>query len=457
MTKDLQVMLGDPKKAILSMTLPIAFSILLSSVNSFADLAWCAWLGSTALSVVGLMNTLYLLIAGIGNGIGIGASIAISRHLGRKDYVGANKRAAQAFSLAILSSIIVSLILLIFRVPLLSAMGAGPIMDDCMAYALPFFGLAIVLLMNGVISGFLRSEGAAKKSMGMLAMAAILNIILDPIFMYILHMGVVGSAWATVVAMAISDIIGLLWYVRGRMIVKIKLRDLKIDREAMGDVLYVSVPQTIELSVVSIMNIVLNWFVITCGGTDGLAVYNTTWEFVLLAVIPAYAISAAMISVCSAALSNNDYDKARVAYWFSLKITVAVMITCSVFLAVFAQYAVHIFTFTAETSHLRPEMMQALRIYCIIIPFFGIMQLGSSLFQALRSPKKSLICSFACVMLITALYTYAFTVSMDAIYWSLCIGEVVGGVMMFSWSLLSFRMEERHYISSKAAVAKLQI
>jgi hypothetical protein len=60
-------------------------------------------------------------------------------------------------------------------------------------------------------------------------------------------------------------------------------------------------------------------------------------------------------------------------------------------------------------------------------------------------------------MLITALYTYAFTVSMDAIYWSLCIGEVVGGVMMFSWSLLSFRMEERHYISSKAAVAKLQI
>ena len=80
-TKDLESMLGDPKKAILSMTLPLIVSYLIVQINLFVDTSWCSGLGSDASSAVSSISPLYWVVAGLGTGIGVGASTAIALSL----------------------------------------------------------------------------------------------------------------------------------------------------------------------------------------------------------------------------------------------------------------------------------------------------------------------------------------------------------------------------------------
>ena len=82
-TKDLEVMLGDPKRAVLVMTIPLIFSYAIAQINMFADTAWCAGLGSDSSTALATIVPFYWLIVGVGTGIGIGAAASIARHLGR--------------------------------------------------------------------------------------------------------------------------------------------------------------------------------------------------------------------------------------------------------------------------------------------------------------------------------------------------------------------------------------
>ena len=92
---DLDRMLGDPRKAILSMTLPLIVSYLVVQVNLFADTAWCSLLGSDASSAISTICPIYSILTGVGIGLGIGASTSIARCLGRDERAHANGLAAQ--------------------------------------------------------------------------------------------------------------------------------------------------------------------------------------------------------------------------------------------------------------------------------------------------------------------------------------------------------------------------
>ena len=100
-TKDLEVMLGDPKRAVLVMTLPLILSYAISQINMFADTAWCAGLGSDASTALSTIIPYYWLISGIGTGIGIGAAASIARHLGRDESKEAESMVSQTIVLSL--------------------------------------------------------------------------------------------------------------------------------------------------------------------------------------------------------------------------------------------------------------------------------------------------------------------------------------------------------------------
>ncbi len=443
-TKDLDVMLGDPRKAIKYMTVPLIVSFLVAQINVFADTAWCSGLGATASSAVSTIFPIYWIIAGLGSGLGVGASASISRYLGRDDKTKAESLAVQTLVLSIIMAAAITPLMYFLIEPISLWMGAGPIAPLCRAYMEPQVLLSVFIILIGAVSGLLRSEGAAKKSMTILLLSAVLNMILDPVLMYGLGMGLAGAGWATVIATAAATCLGLYWYHAKKAYLELSLKGFKVKRDEMWEILYVGIPRVTESVIVNAMSLVQRYFVIICGGTIAVAFYNIPWRFVALADVLPMAIGSALVPVCSAALGQFNFAKAEAGYRYSFKIAMAYMIVISVVLFVFAEYCVLPFTYSPSMAELRPEFVRILRIYVIMIPFIGMIDIGSAILQSLRMAQLSMISSLLRNLMLVLLFVVASTVSMDAIYWSLVVTEIVGGLLMMGlahWGFKKYKVQ----------------
>jgi len=426
--RDVDVLLGDPRKAIMAMFVPILLSLLIAQTNLLVDTAWCAGLGTGSLSAIGIVSSFYWLIIGMGNGMGIGASSAIARRIGAGDKVASDHLAAQAISLVVALASVVTPLLLTISTPLLTLVGASDTLPQCLSYITPYFLCSFFLMLNCVMSHLLRAEGAARRSMMVVTVSALLNMVLDPIYIYGLGWGIAGAAWATVT------------------------QGFRPDRGLIGDIISVGLPEIIELNVMSLFNIILNFFVISCGGTEAMAYYNASWRLVSMSLIPATAIGGAILPVCAAAYGQKDLAKVRRGYNFSLRFAFIVLVTLSALMFLFAPYYSILFTYTGETEGMRPQMVDLLRIFCFFIPFYGWINIASALLQALRKAQWSMVSAMIRNVVLIAIYGITSIVSLEAMWWGLVAGEIFGGLLMGSWAWSSLRSEERRSLVMSRAI-----
>lgn len=429
-SKDLERMLGDPKAAIRSMLLPLIVSYLVVQINLFADTSWCSGLGADASSAVSTISPIYWIVSGLGTGLGIGAATAIARYLGRGEKHNADRIASQTVVLSVIIGVVSTPVLFLIVDPAVRMMGAEDIMQSCRDYIYPQILAGAVIILDGTVSGVIRAEGAAKRSMVVLLVSAAVNMVLDPIFIYVLDLGLTGAGIATAVASTASAALGLWWYARGRLYLTMSFDDMRPRMADLKEILYVGIPRGTESMLISVMSMVQRIFVIACGGTSAAMFYNIPWRFVSLTEVISQAVGSALIPVCSANLGRGDFAKAEQGYRYSYTVTMMVMIAIAAVIFVFADWIIIPFTYSESMAALRPEFVHVLRIYALLIPFMGLIDIGSSILQSLRMAQISMFSSFARNILIVVLLFFASSMSLDAIYWSLVASEVFGGALM---------------------------
>lgn len=442
-SKDLERMLGDPKAAIRSMLLPLIVSYLVVQINLFADTSWCSGLGADASSAVSTISPIYWIVSGLGTGLGIGAATAIARYLGRGEKHNADRIASQTVVLSVIIGVVSTPVLFLIVDPAVRMMGAEDIMQSCRDYIYPQILAGAVIILDGTVSGVIRAEGAAKRSMVVLLVSAAVNMVLDPIFIYVLDLGLTGAGIATAVASTASAALGLWWYARGRLYLTMSFDDMRPRMADLKEILYVGIPRGTESMLISVMSMVQRIFVIACGGTSAAMFYNIPWRFVSLTEVISQAVGSALIPVCSANLGRGDFAKAEQGYRYSYTVTMVVMIAIAAVIFVFADWIIIPFTYSESMAALRPEFVHVLRIYALLIPFMGLIDIGSSILQSLRMAQISMFSSFARNILIVVLLFFASSVSLDAIYWSLVASEVFGGALMV-WLARSGLKHYRH-------------
>ena len=429
-SKDLERMLGDPKAAIRSMLLPLIVSYLVVQINLFADTSWCSGLGADASSAVSTISPIYWIVSGLGTGLGIGAATTIARYLGRGEKHNADRIASQTVVLSVIIGVVSTPVLFLIVDPAVRMMGAEDIMQSCRDYIYPQILAGAVIILDGTVSGVIRAEGAAKRSMVVLLVSAAVNMVLDPIFIYVLDLGLTGAGIATAVASTASAALGLWWYARGRLYLTMSFDDMRPRMADLKEILYVGIPRGTESMLISVMSMVQRIFVIACGGTSAAMFYNIPWRFVSLTEVISQAVGSALIPVCSANLGRGDFAKAEQGYRYSYTVTMVVMIAIAAVIFVFADWIIIPFTYSESMAALRPEFVHVLRIYALLIPFMGLIDIGSSILQSLRMAQISMFSSFARNILIVVLLFFASSMSLDAIYWSLVASEVFGGALM---------------------------
>lgn len=447
--KELDTLLGEPKKAIRSLAIALSVSYLVIQLNSFFDTYWTAGLGDISMSAVSVMSPIYWIITASGIGLGVGAASTVSFRLGENNKERAGILASNTLVIGLLASVITSILMGIFINPIITMIGADNVREDSVAYVFPFIILASALILNGIISGLLRAEGAGRKSMGVLLISAILNIVLDPVLIYGLDMKVAGAGWATAIGALISVILGLYWYATDQMEVKINLRHMHIDRSAISEVMGIAGPRTAEALVTGITNVFQRVFLIIAGGTMAVMIYNVPFRYPSLVVVVAEAIGAAMIPVCSAALGQRDPEKMMVGLKYSAKLSFGITTVLAIVVFTFADPLMSVFTQSETMNQHHDELVWVLRMFCIFIPFDGFRKLGSCMLQVLRKSKLSTIAMLLWGLLKLLVYGITCTISFHALITGCVAVYIFGGCMMVG---LAFHFSKKQNFGKKQTI-----
>lgn len=449
--KNVETLLGEPKKAILSMVFPILIAMIVGQVNSFVDSMWCSSLGVNALSAIGLVSSLYFLLLGVGNGTGVGINVSISRKIGEGDKEAADAYLAQLFVLMVAVSLPLIPVLLFFSDPLVVFLGGSEILSECHDYLVPIFVLSTFLILQGVLAGAMRGEGAAKRSSNINMMSAVVNIILDPIFIFGLNLGVMGASLATMMSSVFATAMMIRYYISGKSYVSFSLKGFRFRKGPIWDVMYVGIPEMLELNVMSVMNLALVSLVIGCGGSEGLTLYNTPWRFVSLVMVPAMAFASAMVPVCSAAVGQKRPEKLREGFYFTVKSDAVFGIAITILVFLLSYWIVLAFTYDAGMAQYRDEMARVTRIYALFMPWYGLIKVGSSMLSSLRKSSYSLACALLRNILLICIFYVASFHDMDWFYWGLTVGEIIGGVIMLGCAQWQFGKVYRELSSQPQA------
>ena len=202
-------------KALLAMGVPTMIGMLVNALYNLADTYFVGGLGTDQMGAVTVAFPLGQVIVGLGLLFGNGAAAYLSRLLGRGDHETADKAASTAIYCSIVVGAIVILGSIIFLNPILKWIGAiNSVMPYATAYTRIYIIFSIFNVFNVTMNNIVSSEGSAKTAMCALMTGAILNVLLDPLFIYVLDFGVAGAAIATAISQIVSTIIYIIYILR---------------------------------------------------------------------------------------------------------------------------------------------------------------------------------------------------------------------------------------------------
>jgi putative MATE family efflux protein len=430
---------GDPKKAILILSGPMIVVMLLMASYSLVNAIWVAGLGADALAAVGFVSPLFMVLIGIGNGLGAGATSVISRRIGADDHAGANSAAVHAILLTIILSAIATVPLVLFADPILIAFGAGETLGLAMQYGQIVFCGTILILVTSVMAAILRAEGDTKRTMYVLGASSILNMILDPILIYWAGMGIAGAAWGMIISQVVVLLVLLYWFfVKRDTYISLSWKEFVPDRKITRDILGVGLPASTEFFMMSILAILVNFMLVMVAGTDAVAVYTAGWRLVMFAVIPLVGIAMSVVAVAGAAYGGRHYDKLGIIHNFSTLFGLAIALCTSVITWLFSQQIAVVFTYSPETAYLAPTIAAFLGVMCLFYPFVPPGMMSTSIFQGVGKGITSLTLNILRNLVFIAVFAYMLGIVLgmgeQGIWWGIVAGDILGGLVSYAWA-----------------------
>jgi putative MATE family efflux protein len=440
-TEGVALLTGDPKRAILKLSIPMIAAMLLMSTYNLVDAIWVAGLGSDALAAVGFMTPVFMILMGLSVGLGAGVTSAIARRIGAGNREGADNTAVHAILLSLALSAALTLPLILLAGPVAVLLGAGDTTGLATVYGQTLFTGTVFVLFTNIAYAILRAEGDMKRTMYAMGASSIINIVLDPILIYGAGMGIAGAALATVISIALVSVVILFWFfVRKDTYVSLSRRVFSPDLSTIIDILKVGLPASLEFFLMSALAIIINSLLVGISGTDAVAIYTTGWRVVMFAIIPFVGISTAVVSVCGAAYGARKYEHLKTAHTFSVWLGVVIAIAMSAITWLVAPQIALIFTYSPESAHLAPGIVVFLQIMCFFYPFVPPGIMSGSIFQGTGKGTTSLAISVLRNLLFIALFTWVLAIPMGmgeaGVWWGIVAGDILGGIVGYLWARL---------------------
>lgn len=373
-------------KLITSLAIPTVISMLVTSIYNMADTFFVSQISTQASAAVGVVFPIMSIIQAFGFTLGMGSGSLISIRLGQKRNEEANVIVSTAFFTAIGIGLLITILGIIFSTQFLSLVGASnsilPYAQDYAKYI--FFG-APIMTASFVLNNVLRSEGKAFFSMIGLTTGGILNIILDPIFIYALDLGISGAAIATLCSQSISFLILLTCFLKHKTVCHINIKLYSLKKEVLPKIVTTGFPSLSRQGLASISSILLN----TAAGAYGdaaIAGMTITTKIVMFIASIMIGVGQGFSPVSGYNFGAKRYDRVKQAYTFTLTAGFILMGSLATIIFIFANQIMNAFINDLNVVKIG---VAALRWQVAFLPFHSLIIGTNMLMQSTRHIKSA--------------------------------------------------------------------
>lgn len=419
-------------KLLVNMALPMIISMLVQAFYNIVDSVYVSQVSESAVTALSLAFPVQNMQIGFAVGVGVGVNALLSQSLGRKDQESVNWAAGQGVFLALVATALFMLFGFFGVRPYYTMQSTvAETVEGGIAYTSICCIFTVGIFVQVLCERLLQSTGRAMQTMILQGTGAIINIILDPVFIHgwwgMPRMGVAGAAVATVIGQCTGAVLGIYLNLRHNPEVQLHVKFMKPNWKVIAPILEVGIPSVVMNGIGSVMNFGMNQIL---QGFNEVAtgVFGIYYKLQSLFFMPLFGINNATISIL--AYNYGARKPKRIVHTLKLATAVAVCIML-VGLAVFQLFPQALLGIFNPTEEFLAIGVKALRILCLPFPVAAIcISLGAS-FQALGKGSYSTVVSLCrqLIVLLPVAYLLSLTGSVDNVWWSFPIAEVMSALV----------------------------
>lgn len=376
-------------KALLAMGIPTMIGMLVNAFYNLVDAYFVGGLGESQMGAISVVYPLGQVVVGLGLLFGNGAASYISRLLGRGDKENADKVASTALYSSISVGAVIIIISMIFLHPILKLLGAT---DSILPYAATYAGIYIVScifnVFNVTMNNIVTSEGAAKTTMCALLIGAVLNIALDPLFIYVFDLGVAGAAIATAISQVVSTCVYLTYILRKKSVFHFRIKDCTYSREIMSEIFKIGIP-TLVFQILTSLSISLINNAAGDYGDSAIAGMGVVTRLISMGSLSVFGFIKGFQPIAGYSYGAKKFDRLREAIKTSILWSTVFCVIFGLVLVLFPTAIVS--QFTKGDAEMIRIGAASLRANGITIMLFGFYTVYSSLFLALGKGREGFI------------------------------------------------------------------
>ena len=433
-------------RLLLTMSLPMMASMLVQALYNIVDSIFVSRISENALTAVSLAFPIQSVMIAMGAGMGVGVNAILSRSLGEKDYNSVNRSALNGIFLSLVNYIIFVFVGIFAVRPFYMSQTADP---EIIGYGTDYLTL-VCCLSFGVYFQFiferlLQSTGRTFATMITQTMGAVINMVLDPIFIFGLlgmpAMGVKGAALATVIGQIVAAIFAFILNLRINTDIRLRFSGFRPDPDIIKKIYSVGLPSIIMQSIGSIMVYGLNKILIAFSST-ATAVFGVYFKLQSFVFLPVFGLNNGMVPILAYNYGARRRDRMTGTIKYAI---IYAFIIMSAGTAVFWIFADKLLILFAASDHMMSMGIPALRIISIHFPIASFCIIIGSVFQALGRAVYSMINSIMrqVVVLLPVAYLLSLTGNVNNVWWSFPIAEI----MSFTVTMIFLLKINREIIS----------
>lgn len=426
-------------------SIPAIIAMMVTSLYNVVDRAFIGSMegvGSIAIAGLGVTMPVFTLIIAFGMLVSVGASTSLSIKLGEKNKKEAEKILGNALTLSIIISIIITLLGLVFLEDILFLLGAS---KDSISYAKDYMSVILLgtpfNLIAFSLNNAIRAEGNPKLAARTMIVGCILNLILDPIFIFVFNLGIKGAAIATVLCQVVVFIWVAHYFIRGKSNLKLKKYNLKLDINITKKIFAIGMtPFAMEVAI-SITHVLTNNSLKVYGGDLAIGAMTALTSILLMFMMPVFGLNQGMQTIISYNYGAKQFDRAKKTLILSILVSIVILSFGFLVVQVFPEVFVGIFN---KDSNLMEIAVRGININLITLPIMGISIVGPVYFQCVSKVKHSMFLTLLrqFILFIPLIIVLPIRFNLDGVWLAQPIADFIAMIIVLLFLRREFKMNQ---------------
>lgn len=382
---------SNPKQIFWQMTRPLLLLTLFEAGYSFVDVFWVSQMNAESFFAIGVAVPLVTLIISFGKSLGVGTNSIMSREIGNNNF----EDSYNSILHGIIACLILGLVIILstfFLKNILIYMGATSSMDISMQYLTPIFLCCFVFLFSNFFTSTLHAEGNTRTPTILLIITNILNLILDPIFIFVLGWGASGVSYATILSSGITAIYLLYWYLSGKSKVTLNFKYFKPG--IVYDIFIVAIPNFLTDSLWCLSMLFFNKILIAQLGQIGILLYSTASRIESIMISPQKAFGRSLISISGHLFGAGRIDDLKDLYNNVLKKAIIIALISTIIFFFIREYGFALFSVTGASTSIFYIALAAI----VIIPFNEISVMSGKVLDGMGKSYHTLFLTIGIIL-----------------------------------------------------------